>query len=314
MKKLALPLAAAGTVAAIMFGGWQYAENAVAASKVGSAAFVDPETLRQERSAKAELDELQRAKRDAPAPVALPVEPTPPAQPPLPPPEAQPPPPAPAVPTPRKRDAPAAVVAAAPAPTGPTSAWDAIYGGRDSFNNPTAGAAAKAPPTTAATTAATAGIRVPVRLDGAIASSPSGPVIAVVTQETKVGGATLPVGTQVHGQTSGTSGPRILVTFNFAIVGGQNVPLRGIAMSPDNRAGIPGTRTLGGASDVAAGGAQGAVSGLMDAAASVAGDNPAGDALRGAANPTSGKAARLNNEEEIVTTKRGARFVVYVGG
>jgi hypothetical protein len=207
----------------------------------------------------------------------------------------------------------AAVAAPPPAPSGPASAWDAYYGGRDSFNTPTTTKPATTT-TTATAAATTAGLRIPVRLDGALASSPPGPVIALVTQATTFGSMTLPVGTQIHGQTSGTSGPRVLVTFSFALVDGRQVPLKGIAMSADKRPGIPGIRSLGGASDVAAGGAEGAVRGLVDAAATVVGDNPGGDAIRGTAGAVGGKAARLNNEEEVVTTQRGARFVVYVGG
>lgn len=316
LRKLALPGAAAAIVAAVMFAGWQYAEKTVESSKVAAGVgYVDPDTVRQERSAKAELEQLQREKRDAttviiplPAPSAT-AAPTPMATPePL---AVVAPPTVTAPRTHSRTPAAPVVVAAAPPPTSASSPWDDIYGGRDSFNNPTTGTKPLGG-VPAATAAATAGVRIPVRLEGAISSSPAGPVIAIVTQETKVGSLTLPTGTQVHGQTAGTSGPRILVNFSFAIVGGQNVPVRGTALTPDNRAGIPGTRSLGGTSDVAAGGAQGAIGGMVDAAAGVIGDNPAGDALRGAGNPVSGKAARLNNEEEVVTTKRGARFVVYV--
>lgn len=316
LKRLMLPAIAAAAVAGVMVIGWQYAEHTVTVAQA-STAFVDPDQLRQDREGQSELQDLKRAKRSAPAPAVLPTPApaleSPPAELPVEPPGPQPVEP-PTSPKPaQRRAASTPQVAAAAPPAGPASPWDTYYGGRESFNTPTTSASATASAQTAAA-ATTAGLRIPVRLDGAIASSPSGPVIALVTQATAFGAMTLPAGTQIHGQTSGTSGPRVLVTFNFAVVDGRQVPLKGIAMAADKRPGIPGTRTLGGASDVAAGGAEGAVRGIVGLAGTIVGDNPGGDAIRGTAGAVGGKAARLNNEEEVLTTQRGARFVVYVGG
>jgi hypothetical protein len=201
---------------------------------------------------------------------------------------------------------------ARPAP-GPADAFALRYGSRVDFNTPSG------PPVVAASHAddgvpASAGVKVPVRVVDPIASSPSGPVIAVVTQPTKVGGLTLPSGAALHGQTSGTSGSRVLVTFSFAIVDGKNVPLRGSALGLDGRAGVAGTKSLGGASDVAAGGAVGGAQGAVDALSSAVDNSIVGSAIRGAGNPGSLKLGRMNNEEEIVLTGRGARFFVYVEG
>jgi len=166
---------------------------------------------------------------------------------------------------------------------------------------------------TAAAESASAGTKVPVRVDAVVASSPPGPVIAVVTKKTKVGGLELPAGTQVHGETAGTSGERILVRFTFAVVGGKNVPLRGKALGPDNRAGLPANKSLGGGSDIAAKALEGAVRGLGDAAGKAIG-GAAGDVVRGSAGTAAEKAKRLDQEELVLTTRRGLRFSIYVEG
>lgn len=151
-----------------------------------------------------------------------------------------------------------------------------------------------------------------MRVVDAIASAPTSPVIAVVSQPTKIGDIALPAGAELHGQTSGTSGSRVLVSFSFAVVDGRNVQLRGSALGLDGRAGVPGMKSLGGASDLAAGGAAGGASGAVDALASAVDNSIVGSALRGAGSPASSKLSRLNNEEELVTTGRGARFYVYI--
>lgn len=197
--------------------------------------------------------------------------------------------------------------------------WAARYGTRASFNTSAMGgsgvvgvAAVAAGPASRTAVAGGAGVRVPVRVKDAIASAPMGPVIAVVTAATKVGDVVLPVGTEVHGATAGTSGARVLVSFSFAVIDGAKIPLRGVAVGLDGRVGVHGTRSLGGVSDVAAGGAAGAVGGAVDAVVGVVDDSVLGGALRGAGGPASSKMGRINNEEEIVVTPRGARFVVYV--
>lgn len=191
------------------------------------------------------------------------------------------------------------------------------YGSRVDFNTPSGppvavGASGGDDGTGAK--AASAGIKVPVRVVLPIASSPTGPVIALVTQQTTVGTLTLPSGAELHGQTSGTSGSRVLVTFSFAIIDGRNVPLRGTALGLDGRAGVAGTKSLGGASDIVGGGAAGGASGVVDALANAVDDSIVGGAVRGAGSPGTQKLGRINNEEDIVLTGRGARFFVYVGG
>ena len=62
------------------------------------------------------------------------------------------------------------------------------------------------------------------------------------------------MGTLVHGQTSNTSGSRILVQFSCAVVDGRNVNLKESALGLDGRAGIRGQKSLRDVSDVGAGG------------------------------------------------------------
>ena len=110
------------------------------------------------------------------------------------------------------------------------------------------------------------------------------------------------------------AGTRVTVQFRFAIVGGKNVPLPGVALAADGRAGLPGTRTMGNGTDVAARAVGAAVNATADAAAQLAGDNPLGAAVRGGGGAAAGKSDRLNSDENVVVVKRGARFSVYVGG
>lgn len=326
LRNLVLPAAGAAIVFVIGALAVNWSSSVAYAPKKGEVGFVDPDTVREQRSAEGELRALEREKRDAAqkekerqaqlaaaavnaVPLAPPPAPTPASADQAPASAAALPPEAAAGRSPKKGKGAAATATPAPAPA--DDPWAARYGSRTSFNT-TSVAATSAKPGTELTASPTAGVRIQARLDGALASSPAGPVIAITTAQSKIGDVVIPQGSQIHGSTQGTSGSRILVSFSFAIINGRNVPLRATAVGTDGRGGIPGTKSLGGGSDVAAGGAGGAVRGAGDALANAAGDNLVGDALRGATSPAGQKTSRLNNEEDLVTTSRGARFVIYV--
>lgn len=326
LRNLILP--AAGAAIVFLVGAFvvNWSSSVSHTPKKGEAGFVDPDTVTEQRSAEGELRALEREKREAAAkekerqaqlaaaavnavPLAPPPAPAPASADQAPASSAASPPEAAAGRAPKKGKGAAAPAAAMPAPA--DDPWAARYGSRTSFNT-TSVAATSAKPGTDQTASPTAGVRIQARLDGALASSPAGPVIAITTAQSKVGDVVIPQGSQIHGSTQGTSGSRILVSFSFAIINGRNVPLRATAVGTDGRGGIPGTKSLGGGSDVAAGGAGGAIRGAGDAVADAVGDNLVGDAVRGATSPAGQKTSRLNNEEDLVTTTRGARFVIYV--
>ena len=71
------------------------------------------------------------------------------------------------------------------------------------------------------------------------------------------------------------------------------------------------TKSLGGPSDIAGGGAVGGAQGAVDALSTAVDNTILGSAIRGAGNPGMQKLGRLNNEEELVSTARGMRFFVY---
>lgn len=268
-----------------------------------------------EERANRELAALERAQS---ATTTVPVVPVPVPQQPVPMPPAVASAPEPSPPASQGRTTKTRNAAAAPAPAlAPVDPITAKYGNRN-FNTGSFGSSPSSTPGTgapggAAPAAAVAGVKIPVRVDTEIASTTS-PVIATVTKETRVGNLTLPVGTQIHGTSGLAQGTRVAVNFRFAIVGGKNVPLVGQALAADGRAGLPGVRSMGNGSDVASRALGSAVAATADAAAAVAGDNPFGAAVRGAGGTAAGKADRLNSDEDIVVVKRGARFVVYVGG
>jgi hypothetical protein len=196
-----------------------------------------------------------------------------------------------------------------PAPHDP---WRQRYGTRASFNVSAGPAPTTVDASKEAAAEAVAGIRVPVRVNDAIASAPTGPIIAVVQTTTKFGGIELPRGAEIHGRITGAQGPRILVDFTFAIVGGKNVPLKGIALGSDGRAGVPGEKNFGGVSDVAAGAASGAVGAALTAAGGLVPNDIARGAIQGGTGAAVNKVSRIDNEEELVVADRGARFFVYI--
>jgi hypothetical protein len=321
-RNLLIPAAGAATV--FLVGAIVVTWSNEAIEKTTTPTFVDPDAA-SKRTAQTELADLEREKKDATerdkerqrliaaAFAATP----PPTSPPTP--EGTSPP----APTEQPTDSdrpPTATAKVKPRalgagpkepPESPKDEWAARYGSRASFNQ-SAVAGTDTAATTATTASPTGGVRIQARLDGALASSPTGPAIAITTAPAKVGDLVIPAGTQIHGTTQGTSGARILARFEFAIVGGKNVPLRATALGQDGRAGIPGTRSLGGVSDIGAGGAGGTVSGVTSEAASALGPGILSSAASGAGNALSGKTGKLNNEEEVVTTKKGARLVIYI--
>ncbi len=309
LRALALPIGAVAVIVVVGLGAFSMLgrQSQPQTEKPTPAQVADNEALQKaEERSNRELAAIERAQASSNAvPVAAPL--------------PQQPAPMPATttttPTPATGRAPR-LAATEPAPE-PPAAVDPVaakYGNRN-FNTGSFGTAATTTATTAAApvAGAVAGVKIPVRVDTEIAST-SSPVIATVTKETRVGIMTLPVGTQIHGTSSLGQGTRVTVQFRFAIVGGKNIPLTGQALAPDGRAGLPGARTMGNGSDVAARALSSAVSATADVAATVAGDNPLGAAVRGGGGTAAGKSERLNSDENIVIVKRGARFVVYVGG
>ncbi len=310
LRALVLPIGAVAVIAVVGLGAFSMLGRQTPVAKPTPTQIADDEALKKaEERSNRELAALERAQTSSNAvPVAVPM-PQPVAMPPAP--AASPGPTA----TARTRLAGASEPAPAPAPesSAPVDPIAAKYGNRN-FNTGSFGTAKTADAAAAAPAAgAVAGVKIPVRVESEIASTPS-PVIATVTKETRVGSVTLPVGTQIHGTSSLGQGTRVTVQFRFAIVGGRNIPLAGQALAPDGRAGLPGTRTMGNGSDVAARALSSAVTATADAAAAVAGDNPLGAAVRGGGGTAAGKSERLNSDENIVMVKRGARFMVYVGG
>lgn len=316
-KGLLLPLAAA--LAVLLLGG----AGVAGMSHLGRAgrsptAYTDPDELERKRRAASEVDEIakeraQRATvaRDAAQPMAAvpmfapagepdtarsPAQPSKPAQP------------------PRGRAASSPTPAAEPAAPVPADPWRQRYGNRTSYNTSAGPAAIERTVPAPAGSAAVAGMKIPVRVKDAIASAPAGPVIAIVQATTKVGDLDIPRGAEIHGRIVGARGPRILLEFSFAIVGGMSVPLRGIALGTDGRAGVPGAKNVGGVSDVAAGGAAGALQAAVGVVAGALGDGVARGAVEGGGAAVVGKASRFDNEETLVLAEPGARFVVYVDG
>lgn len=313
-RSLLFPVAAAFSV--LLVGGALilWADRVSARSKRRSSGeYVDPTESERQTRAKHELAELdhERAKRTktpAPPHEPMPLLPLvftsaavdPPSVPAAPPP-----------PQAKARTTGPSARHVEPAPSAPDDPWARRYGTRTNFNtSPTAPSSAAA--TATAALAPIAGVKIPVRVKDAIASAPAGPVIAVVETATKIGNIEIPKNAELHGKTTGTSGPRILVEFTFAIINGRNVSLQGSALGSDGRAGVPGAKTLGGASDVAAGAASGGLQAVVDLAAGAAKDPLAQAIIRGGGTPAANKTTNLNNEEQIVITNRGARFFVYI--
>jgi serine/threonine-protein kinase len=314
-------LVPAVAAAVIVFGGGALvmkAAGAAADRKKKPVAFVDPDEQRQKQSANEAIKDLEALnKKDSTlAPVVLrPAAPAPTLDtPPSPEPAAPPPPTHTSSASQRVAQARAAKPvepAPAPAPVPAEDAWAARFG-RRSLNTGAVAQGGAAQPVGAPQPAATAGTKIPVRIEAMVASSPPQPVIAITTAPVQLGARTLPAGTQIHGRTSGASGPRILMAFSFALVGGAQVPLKGQALGLDGRAGLPGAKNLGGGSDVVGGAVTGAARGVTNALADAAGNNVVGDAIRGGGNQASNKGERLNNEENIVTANKGSRFVIYI--
>jgi hypothetical protein len=203
-----------------------------------------------------------------------------------------------------------APTAATPQPAVPDSPW-ARFGSRSTNTGASAGATLS----TAATASSDrrVGVRIPVRVNVELASSPSGPVIATVTQPTDIGDMTIPAGTEIHGQTSGAQGTRLTINFTTAIVNGKNIAISGTALGLDGKAGIVGTRAGADGTDVAAAAAAGAVGALgAGVAAALGEENAGGAAVRGGTGAATQNTQRLNTTQDIVSTKKGARFLVYV--
>jgi serine/threonine protein kinase len=234
--------------------------------------------------------------------------------------QALPPPPTEALPPPAAAPvAPSGTKTSAPRPTQATGAAPAAAPASSSPWNrfgtyaSTAGstAAGSAPATAQSGGSRRAGTRIPVRVAVDLTSSPSGPVIAVVTQATDIGDMTLPAGTEIHGTTGGAQGTRLMINFTSAILNGANVSISGTALGTDGKAGVPGTPSGADGTDIAAGAANATVAALGAAATAAVGGVP-GAAVAGATSPAASNTNRINTTQTTVSTKRGARFLVYV--
>lgn len=200
----------------------------------------------------------------------------------------------------------------APAADATTNDPYAAYG-RRAFDGSLAGqATAGGTKGTTPTTPTAAGTRIPVRLKGSITSAPPGPVIAIVTKTIALGGKTIPKGAEIHGRTAGAANNLIQVSFSFILSKGQKTSIRGRALAPDGRSGIPAKRVSGGASDIAAAASEAGLRAVGEGAASAVGDNPIGAAIRGGTAPAAGKARRIDHAQNVFQTRRNARFKVYV--
>jgi hypothetical protein len=314
------------------------AGNSVGQGTTQMRPYVDPDTVKGSVSAQSELAELKRTRSDEIAmPVALHPAPAAPLaavatdEPPTPASSTSPEHPVRAAPIvaskPNTPEAPLAsaspatnnsanTIGSAPTPAPPSPAapnpWAERFGQRNLNNASLAKSTASSSTAASTAPAPTAGTRIPVRVDAVMASQPSSPVIAITTAAVKVGDVELPVGTQIHGRTQGAVGPRLLVQFSFALVGGKQLKLQGQALGLDGRAGVVGERSLGKGSDVVGGVATGALQAVSDQVVKAAGANPVGQALQGGLAPLVDKGRKLNNEEDLVTTSKGARFVIYL--
>ena len=199
-----------------------------------------------------------------------------------------------------------------PAPTTPAPAPQPVgrYGARTSGNTSSI-TEASATKGSGPMTAAVKGIRIPARLK-ASATSAQGPIIAIVTQDTQVGTLRVPAGTEVHGTSAGTSGPRLNITFDNAIIGGRNIALRGSAFGADQRGGLAGARSMGNGSEAGSKAAAALVAGVGTAAAGAVGLAPVADAMRVSSETAKDRTGRLNNEEDLVTVSASTRFFIYV--
>ena len=318
-------LAAAAAVGFIVVGFTVTSMFESDPAAVTSKPFVDPSTLATQKSAQFAVDEVNREKKaqeEQQLKVALAIEERRRAQEALAaaaaaeaeaaaglPQFAQPPAPNMAVSTPRRAGGTSPAPAPAPAPVPPTGPASR-YGTRSSGNSASITAATTGGSASPAS-AAVEGIRIPARLK-AQATSASGPIIALVTQETQVGTLRVPAGTEIHGSSSGASGPRLQITFSTALIGGRNVALRGSAFGADQRGGLPATRTLGNGSDTAAQVAGSVIGSAGAALADAVGMAPVADATRAATGSATGKAGRLNSEEDLLVVPASTRFFIYV--
>jgi serine/threonine protein kinase len=199
----------------------------------------------------------------------------------------------------------------APAPPPPPPAGPASRYGTRSTGNSASITSATTGGSASPASAAVEGIRIPARLK-AQATSASGPIIALVTQETQVGTLRVPAGTEIHGTSSGANGPRLQISFSTALIGGRNVSLRGSAFGADQRGGLPGTRTIGNGSDTAADVAGSVVGSAGAALADAVGLAPVADATRAATGSATRKTGRLNSEEDLLVVPASTRFFIYV--
>lgn len=326
-KTMLLPAAIAGAIAFLgiaVFATFNLAGDApkeaapppdatkiAADEKAASDAAKEMKALEDERR-KAAADEKERqallaaalANRPALEAQALPPAPTEP----LPEPTATAPTPPPRTTSSRPAQPASGAPAAAPASAPTSSPWNR-FGTYASATGATA--AATAPATSQTGAARRAGTRIPVRVTVDLTSSPTGPVIAIVTQPTDIGDMTLPAGTEIHGTTGGAQGTRLMINFTSAIVNGANISISGTALGTDGKAGVPGTPSGADGTDIAAGAANATVAALGAAATAAAGGVP-GAAIAGATSPAASNTNRINTTQTTVSTKRGARFLVYV--
>lgn len=196
--------------------------------------------------------------------------------------------------------------------------WSQVYGssGSDSKVQTMGYSESSSDSSSPSSSAETSGSRIQVRLKGSASSNPNGPVIAITTKPMRLGSVDIPKGSEIHGETNGSSvGARLLINFRYINVPGQPaLKISGRAIDLDGRVGVQGRNLLGGGSDIAASTAGSTISATGSAIASMF-SGPSrilGAAVEGAARPTARKADRLDHADSAVLVEGGARFQVYV--
>ncbi|MFH1810266.1 MAG: protein kinase, partial [Pseudomonadota bacterium] len=162
----------------------------------------------------------------------------------------------------------------------------------------------------------TRGLTLGVKLVGDIASQPTNaPVVGRVIKNLTLAGKKIPAGSEVHGVATGSSGTRILVNFSFIrLADSTTIPIVGVAKDTGGRLGIPGKKNadLGTASSVIADTASAVGSEAGNRLAGVVDDTIGQAGVRSATGSAARKSERLDNSENVVISRSGTRFVVYL--
>jgi type IV secretory pathway VirB10-like protein len=137
-----------------------------------------------------------------------------------------------------------------------------------------------------------------------------------MTREGRLGGSTLPSGTELHGtvQSAGYGEGRVFVTFNFALLDdGSSIDFTGIARDTSGRPGIPGRKVLNkdSAGSVGISALGRAISHAGQAFAGQVG-GIIGAGVEGATDSAANKTQRMDRDEAVVVVDAYTPMVVYV--